>query len=238
MKSKPNILPCWCSALLKLISKSEIRLWRRLCLSGISECLWGLTYIRQRVKEGSGSSGPGCGPCKTTCVSVCVWDGGGGVLLGTSQSGCSALTHVHISYLQLSNKSCMLIQAAGQPQEMNVCALTNDVSISPSNAIQFFSTELIWFTPFQFSARPHILSSLGKREQRVKQRVPSYSVMKDTLGVNYDLWWWWVLHVLTWTHDATGCRWDFGLSWLAETLMRTYNLKNISGAAQSLLELM
>lgn len=30
------------------------------------------------------------------------------------------------------------MQAAGQPQEMSVCALTNDVSISPSNAIQFF----------------------------------------------------------------------------------------------------
>lgn len=56
----------------------------------------------------------------------------------TSRSSCSALTHVHISYLRLSNKSRMLIQSAGQPEEMSVCVLTNDVSISLSNAIQFF----------------------------------------------------------------------------------------------------
>lgn len=50
----------------------------------------------------------------------------------------SAHVHVHISRLQLSNKSQMLIQSAGQPQEMSVCVLANDVSPSLSNAIQFF----------------------------------------------------------------------------------------------------
>lgn len=74
---------------------------------------------------------------------MCVWLEGGanrgeGVLVSTSRSSCSALTHVHISYLWLSNKSRMLIQSAGQPEEMSVCVLTNDVSISLSNAIQFF----------------------------------------------------------------------------------------------------
>lgn len=74
---------------------------------------------------------------------MCVWLEGGanrgeGVLVSTSRSSCSALTHVHISYLWLSNKSRMLIQSVGQPEEMSVCVLTNDVSISLSNAIQFF----------------------------------------------------------------------------------------------------
>lgn len=32
----------------------------------------------------------------------------------------------------------MLIQSAGQPQEMSVCVLANDVSPSLSNALQFF----------------------------------------------------------------------------------------------------
>lgn len=50
----------------------------------------------------------------------------------------SAHVHLHISRLQLSNKSRMLIQSAGQPQEMSVCVLANDVSPSLSNAIQFF----------------------------------------------------------------------------------------------------
>lgn len=59
-------------------------------------------------------------------------------MVRTSRSSCSALTHVHISYLRLSNKSRMLIQSAGQPEEMSVCVLTNDVSFALSNAIQFF----------------------------------------------------------------------------------------------------
>lgn len=68
---------------------------------------------------------------------VCAWQRKRGVV-SASRSSCSALTHVHISYLWLSNKSCMLIRSAGQPQEMSVCVLTNDVSIALSNVIQFF----------------------------------------------------------------------------------------------------
>lgn len=60
------------------------------------------------------------------------------MLVSSSWPSCNALTHVHISYLWLSNKSRMLIQSTGQPGEMSVCMLTNDVSISLSNAIQFF----------------------------------------------------------------------------------------------------
>ena len=60
------------------------------------------------------------------------------MLVSSSRSSCNALTHVHISYLWLSNKSRMLIQSTDRPGEMNVCVLTNDVSISLSNAIQFF----------------------------------------------------------------------------------------------------
>lgn len=60
------------------------------------------------------------------------------MLVCASWASCSTLTHVYISYLWLLNKSCVLIQSAAQPQEMSVCVFTNDVSISLSNAIQFF----------------------------------------------------------------------------------------------------
>lgn len=72
------------------------------------------------------------------CVSLYLCGRRGGLLVSASQPGCSALIHIHISYLRLSNKSCMLIQSASQSQETSVCVLTNDVSFSLSNGVHFF----------------------------------------------------------------------------------------------------
>lgn len=119
------------------------------------------------------------------CVSFCV----------TEEECCRFLLpclvahiHVHISRLQLSNKSQMLIQSAGQPQEMSVCVLTNDVSPSLSNAIQFF--------PLSSFDRPasflydHTSIHLHAREQRAESSLITrgmHSSPVTQLGMIYML---------------------------------------------------
>ena len=147
MKSKPDIKPCWCSVLLKLISRSEISLWRRLCLSGI-QCLWGLTYIRLRVKEESDPSSPGCGPRKTTRFPEHVWDGG-----DVCCSVCLSLVAVlllmsiiHIFGFQ-TKAVCWCKLPASHRKWVFVRSLMMFLFLLLMRS-SFFSTELIRFTPF------------------------------------------------------------------------------------------
>lgn len=74
----------------------------------------------------------------------------------------------------------MLIQSAGQPQEMSVCVLTNDVSISLSNAIQFF------FFFFPLSSLDRSVSFLNAAthvfifgSERVEGRLESFIILGD-----------------------------------------------------------
>lgn len=72
----------------------------------------------------------------------------------------------------------MLIQSAGQPQEMSVCVLTNDVSISLSNAIQFF------FFPLSSLDRPVSFLNTATHvfifgSERVEGRLESFIILGD-----------------------------------------------------------
>lgn len=114
------------------------------------------------------------------------------MLVSAPRSSCGALTHVHISYMRLSNKSRMLIQSAGQSEEMSVCVFTNDVSISLSNAIQFFPlssldcpVSFLNITTHLFFFGPRVSSYLRDDERHTRGEVKSCPVIQHEYCICY-----------------------------------------------------